>query len=143
MKDYRKNQLIYQKLTKHQDLIENISYREVYESDNELVERVVKYFTDSEWKNVFPAKSYAVAIIYAFLIEKYFNEKYNEVLKDINLFVGTDKYFEPLSDTNRDVYRLIIKRLVAGNLLDFEKSKISHVQVSCEYFKRECLLKGF
>lgn len=52
----------------------------------------------------YPAKSYAIATVYAILLEKHFGGNAKDYLKDPELLAGNDPYFEPLSDDNWHLY---------------------------------------
>jgi len=84
---------------------------------------------------VYPEKSYAVAMVYAKLLEKYFGENFYEVLDDQDLLLG-DKYFVRYSK-NKEWYDKLIATMDEWKLWDFENSKLPQVQATITYFKKE------
>lgn len=137
MKDYKVKQLIFNKTVKTDDHLSQIKHTVLEMNDEELIMYGRQYFLE-DTEVVFPAKSYAVAVIYATLIAQYFDEDFYEVLADEDLFVGTDRFFRPYNE-KKTVYNQIIEFLKSKNLFDFEKSNISQVLKTVEYFKTEFL----
>lgn len=86
----------------------------------------------------YPQKSYAVALIYAKLLEKYFDEPFYEALDNPTLLLG-DKYFKQYSE-RRLVYDRAIHKITKNSLWDFENIKTSRVQATVDYFRKEFLL---
>ena len=123
----------------HDDLIENIggSFRSL--TKEETVKEVCRYFYEN-MKPIFPAKSYSVAIIYARLIEKYFQENFLDVLNDSELFLGTDKYFVPYLNS-KDIYDEVLDFLSMNCLNEFEESDILQVQKTVQYFYKEFMIE--
>lgn len=78
----------------HTDALENF---DIVVDHDDLVVPAVAYFTDPQDVLVYPAKSYAVALIYARLLWEHFNEAFFEVLDDPDLLYGNDEYFVPYS----------------------------------------------
>lgn len=92
---YKQFQRLYEELvTEHED---DFKHMEIVESD-ELVENALDYFRKATFPLVYPAKSYAVAIIYATLIEQWYNIPLRQTLDDRDLFLGHDQYFVPYSE---------------------------------------------
>lgn len=143
MKKFKVNQDIFHKTQILDDLLENIEYRYVDQSEDELIQSIILYFTVNDTPLLFPAKSYAVAIIYSLLLNKYFSEKIICSLKDIDLFRGTDKYFTPYNEKNKSIYDSALLYLNNNGLTNIEESTVIQVQKSCLYFHKECLLEGF
>jgi hypothetical protein len=135
VKNYKLKQLIYNKTQEHDDLIVNIQHKVLDLSKEDRVSYLCQYFTD-DVETVFPAKSYAVAIIYASLLNKYFGADFKEELSDPDLFLGTDKYFVPYS-VDHLTYDLVIDFLELNNLWNFEENDLTHVSKSVEYFFKE------
>ncbi|MAZ47378.1 MAG: hypothetical protein CME65_02375 [Halobacteriovoraceae bacterium] len=136
LKDYKLHQILYHRLNKIEDLIDHIPYQVQSLSGSNLEEKIYNYFTDDHWSIVYPAKSYAVAIIYAKLIEKYFSEDFYSLLSDPELFLGTDKYFVTYQD-DCETYDNVLARLKKEKLMDFEANKKSQVKASVNYFYSE------
>jgi hypothetical protein len=135
MKSYKVKQHIFNKTQRHDDLVADIEHEVLDLSHEERVSYICRYFTEKV-ETIFPAKSYAVAIIYAKLLEKYFSTDFYVELADINLFLGTDKYFVPYEGDLR-TYDIVIDFLDKNNLFDFENNHLSHVSKSVEYFFKE------
>lgn len=104
---------------------------------NEIV--VTLYFkTSSNEVIVYPQKSYAVALVYAKLLEKYFGEPFYDALNHPSLLLG-DKFFVPYSK-NPDLYNRVIAKMDEQKLWDFENNTLDTVQATVNYFKKEFLL---
>lgn len=89
----------------HDDLVSSI--KENF-SPECIVEEAIAYFKSPRSELVFPAKSYAVAIIYAYLIQKHFNTEFYTSLDDHDLLGGNDKYFVRYSSSKK-IYDEIIE----------------------------------
>lgn len=65
---------------------------------NDIVDDAVRHFQEyvNEW--IYPAKSYVVAICYAYWISIDFNEDFYELLNDPELLAGNDPYFVPYEE---------------------------------------------
>lgn len=102
-----------------------------------IIWSVISYFSRSWEKTVvfYPSKSYAVAIIYAKLLEKYFQEPFYDSLNHPGLLL-TDKYFVPYNQSNT-IYDRVISHIDYKGWWDFEKSIIPQVQATVEYFLKE------
>ena len=64
-----------------------------WEESSEIVQPALDYFKEQKFPLIYPAKSYAVAIIYATLIEKEYGFPLRETLNDPDLFLGQDDFF--------------------------------------------------
>lgn len=100
-----------------------------------LKQCIIEYFTLPNPQIVYPAKSYAVAIIYARLLEKYFEEQFWTVLDDPELLFSNDPYFVPYS-MDRDVYDAVVG-LIPQNI---ESITYAQVQTTISYFHEEFLI---
>ncbi|TFG95661.1 hypothetical protein E4H12_12840 [Candidatus Thorarchaeota archaeon] len=101
--------------------------------------KTVSYF-EQDWPDIVqPCKSYAVALVYARLLERYFNEDFITVLSDPELLFK-DKHFVPYS-ANSALYDQLISMMTYRELWDFESNPISQVQTTVRYFKKEFLLE--
>lgn len=130
MKIWKYNQQLYHLMTdRHED---DIQYKELNVKPL-AVEDVIDYFENESNLLTFPAKSYAVAIIYAKLLEYYFQEDFYDVLDDPDLLYGNDKYFVRYSK-NVMIYDEIISKID----LTFSKP-IDQVLTTITYFKKEFL----
>ena len=103
-----------------------------YGSDEELVNEIVDFFISGS-KLIYPAKSYFVAIVYAKLLEEYFNENFYNCLNDKELL--PDDYFFIPYNRNRNVYNAVLSRI--GDPLEYKAAEKTK-----EYFYQEFLLDG-
>ena len=121
-KEWKIRQELYHKTnTEHDDDLNKLHVE--YSSD--VVETAVKYFNDKDLGFIYPAKSYVVAICYAYWLSKDFNENFYELLRDKDLLFNNDPYFKTY-DNDREVYDNIIKRVFPlnenkGIVLDIKK----------------------
>ena len=103
-----------------------------YGSDEELVNEIVDFFISGS-KLIYPAKSYFVAIVYAKLLEEYFNENFYDCLNDKELL--PDDYFFVPYNRNRNVYNAVLSKI--GDPLEYKAAEKTK-----EYFYQEFLLDG-
>ena len=134
MKDYKVFQYVYNKTHEHEDLIEE-KYVFV-DSEDELPKYIINYFFSDFNFLYYPAKSYSVAIIYAYLIHKLFDEEFYTTLNDKNLFCGNDKFFIPYED-DKKIYDFVIQEIGL-----FDKSfclnlNIEQVFKTVKFFEKE------
>lgn len=124
-----------------EDLIQNLEFEETDLKDPELRLDICHYF-ERDGPLKFPAKSFAVAIIYAHLLAKYFEQDFVEALSDSDLFMGNDKFFHPYTQNSEidAIYHDVFSFLSLKDLWDFEASEVSCVQKTVHYFKLEFLL---
>ena len=113
----------------------NLPYLFEPQSEIELVDTVVRFFA-SKSELIYPAKSYYVAIIYAYLLNEYFGENILTALDKPDLLNYDDKYFVPYS-SNPKVYDLILGRVyenIVKGVYDISKTR--------DYFLKEFLING-
>lgn len=136
IKEWKLNQQTYSVLmsARHTDLM----YPEhVVEEETVNVESVRNYVDKCTYPLFQPSKSRIVSIVYAYLLEKYFDENFFEVLNDSNLFLGEDLYFKTY-DEDREGYDLVIETLGS-----FESWKFKGwILRSYQYFWLECTNDG-
>ena len=126
IKEWKVRQALYHKLNdEHTDDLNKIKV----EFSKDIIENAVKYFNDKDLGFVYPAKSYVVAICYAYWLSKDFNENFYELLRDKDLLFNNDPYFKTY-DNDREVYDNIIKRVFPlnenkGIVLDIKKYYMS------------------
>lgn len=86
-KDYQRlyNQLV----TDHPDDFSNMQIVE----DVEIVKNALHYFKEATFPLIYPAKSYAVAVIYAVKLNELYGVDIYETLSDSDLFLGQDPFF--------------------------------------------------
>ena len=93
MQEWRIKQKLYHKLNK--EFEDDLTDVEIILS-NDIVNDAIKYFRETDVGWIYPAKSYMVAICYAFWIMEDYNENFYTVLKDPEL-LPMDPYFVPYS----------------------------------------------
>lgn len=131
---YKQYQRLYEDLV--QDHPDDFSKMEIIIQD-ELVENALKYFEAATFPLIYPAKSYAVAIIYATLNEQHYGIPLLETLSDPDLFLGHDQYFKPYQ-ADPATYNAILKRL--GDLPDWIDK--GWAPQTAEYWRLECTEEG-
>lgn len=104
---YKEYQRLYDEFVQeHPDDFANMQIIE----DPELVENALHYFREASFPLIYPAKSYAVAIIYATKIKELYGIDLYETLRDPDLFLGHDQYFVPY-DQDPATYDAILAKL--------------------------------
>jgi hypothetical protein len=108
----------------------NLPYEHVSCTDEELIDTIVKFFkTKSEL--IYPAKSYFVAIVYAYYLQKYFSVEFDAALDDADL-LPDDICFTPYSQS-KHVYNEVLARIES---IEYYES----IQKTLQYFKQEFLI---
>lgn len=104
---YKEYQKLYEEFVRdHPDDFANM---QIIESP-ELVENALHYFKEATFPLIYPAKSYAVAIIYATKIKEIYGIDLYDTLRDPDLFLGHDQYFVTY-DQDPVTYDAIINEL--------------------------------
>ncbi len=113
--------------------------RIIEEFDKEsIIKRAVNYCKIQTNELYYPGKSYAVAIVFAYLLEREFGETFLTVLDDPNLLYENDPYFKRYSE-DKETYDLIIDQFP---FYIFEKQDEGSVNFwkTFDYFYEEMLL---
>jgi len=132
--DYKLYQRLYHELVQeHSDDFENMEWIR----QPELIQNALNYFRKAEFPLVYPAKSYAVAIIYATLLEQEYGIPLRESLDDSDLFLGHDDFFVIYSK-DPDTYEAILAEL--ATMPNWIES--GWAPMSAEYFRLECTAEG-
>jgi len=135
--DHKLRQAVYHKLGNITDNLSNIEFT-VSHSKPDMIPKIVSYFLEEQDCLTFPAKSYAVAIIYSRLLQQYFDIPFYQSLSDPDLFADTDKFFVPYCICEaRDVYDAAIVQLKQHNTFDVFDVELSQVSATIQYFNRE------
>jgi len=92
---------------------------------------IVDYFYVPSTILIYPAKSYAVALIYAQMLTEYFDVEFYTVLNDPDLLYGNDKYFVPYRE-RKEVYDTVLTHI----RLDFV-NPTPQVLTTIDYFNKE------
>lgn len=110
----------------------------IEEWDPEIIaERARCYWKKQTKELYYPAKSYAIAVTYAFLLQKHFGGCVQDYLKSPNLLVG-DPYFKPFCDDNYRIYNEIIPTYYMA-LKDTDKH-CENFKLTIQFFEKEFLL---
>ena len=109
----------------------DLPYEIVEESDKELVSRILRFFYEGS-ELIYPAKSYFVAIVYAKMLEQYFNISFYEALNQDDLLVD-DRFYCPYR-FRKEIYDEVLQEL-PKDFLTLESTKKTIV-----YFKEEFLI---
>lgn len=136
MKDYKIIQYQNLKLKDYNDDLSVLTFKVIEMNDSELISEITSYFFTDKEILVFPAKSYAVAIIYSLLIEKYFSTPFYDSLSDENLFWNSDKYFVSYQHA-KHIYDKVLITLKKDRHFDVENIPLENVKKTIEFFKQE------
>ena len=110
MQDWKVKQKIYHKLNReHDDDLNNVDI----EISEDIVNNAIRYFREKDVGWIYPAKSYMVALCYAFWIMEDYDENFYDVLKDPEL-LPLDPYFVPYKEDS-NTYNEIIGIVFANN----------------------------
>lgn len=138
MKEWKVSQELYHRTHLPTDWTDG---KVVIVSDQPLVPEIVKYFTvELGDVLVYPAKSFAVAMIYSRLLSKYFDEDFYTALNDPALLYNNDQYFVPYYKAIKTYEDAILRVSTIRDAWDVENSPFSQVQATVAYFKQEFLL---
>jgi len=132
--EYKQYQRLYNQLvTEHTD---DFSLMEYVESP-EIVQNALHYFKGQFFPLIYPAKSYAVAVIYAYLIFKEYGIPIRDTLMDDDLFLGQDEYFVPYYKDSASYEQILAA-------LDYMPNWITlgWAPKTAEYFRLECTAAG-
>lgn len=110
MQEWKIKQQIYHKLRRNHP--DDLKWVTIEESDD-IVNNAIRYFNEKDVGWIYPAKSYMVAICYAFWIMEDYNENFYDVLDDPEL-LPLDKHFVPYKEDS-DTYNSIIGVVCANN----------------------------
>ena len=111
----------------------------IEEWDPEIIAERAKLYWKKQTKELYyPAKSYAIAVTYAFLLQENFGGFVQDYLKDPDLLGGNDPYFKPFCDENYRIYNEIIPTYFMA-LKDTEKHS-ENFKKTLDYFYKEFLL---
>ena len=92
---------------------------------DDIVNNALLHFKEKIDLWIYPAKSYFVAICYAYWLSEDFQEDFWDLLSDPNLLAGNDPYYQPYG-SDPETYNSIIRQLVfpledAGMVSDVRK----------------------
>lgn len=140
MKEWKVRQHVFHRTTPPTDMIEKKPVIICDEAGMVLVNRIVLYFSEQSGPELlYPSKAYAVAIVYAHLLAKYFDEDVISCLSDPDLLFGNDAHFVPYAQDPK-TYDCVLQVLRELELCDFESSTFTQVQATVECFREEFML---
>jgi hypothetical protein len=134
MQDWKINQKIYQSLAVKQDILgEHISNDIIRFDNSDLICSIKKQFNDLDiiW---LPAKSYCVALVFAYYLSKEYGDTIASYLNDDQLLLD-DMYFVPYFK-NKKVYDALIAE-IESLITTPMAMKIYN------YYRKEIHLEGF
>lgn len=134
MKEHKRRQHMFHALEEPGDEFNAMSFLRNYEADYELINEIVEYFTTASDIIRYPSKSYAVAIIYAKLLDQYFGEDFYESLNDPDLLHGNDVFFVPYNEA-KHIYDAVLGEIS----LEFN-TNLPQVNTTVSYFLEEFYL---
>lgn len=126
-------QLYHQLVTEHTDDFSLMEYVEA----PEIVQNALYYFKGQNFPLIYPAKSYAVAVIYAYLLFKEYGIPIRESLADEDLFLGQDQYFVPYLKDVKSYEEILAALDHMPNWIT-----MGWAPKTAEYFRLECTAKG-
>ena len=94
MKEWQVKQEVYHRLNKnHTDDLNKV---EIVFDDNQevIIKNAIRHFNEKVDEWLYPAKSYVVAICYAYWVSRDFNEDFYDLLNEPMLLAGNDPYFK-------------------------------------------------
>lgn len=140
MKQWHLRHQIFHKIFKDMDLGDDLSKETIIIEDSPqmIVKRALMYPTTQTKELYYPGKSYCVAIVFAKLLEKNFDEDFYNALDDELLLYKNDPYFVRYSEA-KDIYDAIIKDF-PWDYIDNPERGSHNFQKTCDYFYKEFLL---
>ena len=110
MQEWKVKQQLYHKLNRnHPDDLKWVTI----EISDDIVNNAIRYFKEKDVGWIYPAKSYMVALCYAFWIMEDYDENFYDVLNDSEL-LPLDDYFVPYREDS-NTYNEIIGIVFANN----------------------------
>ncbi|MBL7557231.1 MAG: hypothetical protein JNM24_15500 [Bdellovibrionaceae bacterium] len=138
MKEHKVKQLVFNRLGTFDDNLNSLTYI-LAEDPKDIIQHAVDYFQKPCSELIYPAKSYAVAIIYAHLLEKNFDDEFSSSLDDVDLFCGNDKFFVPYS-SDKKTYDTILERIGYSNAFVLN-TELPQISKTVRYFQSEFQLE--
>ena len=138
MKEWKLRSKIYHTLfTKYDDDLSKEVIVHQYDKQ-EIIDKAILYPTVQTKELYYPAKSYAVAITWALLLEKEFGEDIYESLNDKDLLYENDPYFVTY-DNDSETYDSIIEKFPMEVVYDITSGCKNFINTK-NYFYKEMLL---
>jgi hypothetical protein len=131
MKDWKVKQYMYHQL--NSDYSDDLNKVETVYNEDTVIEDAVRHFYEKVDQWLYPAKSYFVAICYAYWLSEDYDEDFMECLNDKDLLYGNDPYYKTY-DESPDIYNSILDQI---ELLP-NTGMVPDVR---EYYELECGIK--
>lgn len=132
--EWQPRQALYHSFMQIKDDLSGIPHVVKREFDRgEIVLDVLNYLYKEVQVVSFPSKTYAVALIYAKLLETHFGVPFFEALSDSSMLYGNMRDYEPYPD-KLGIYNAV---LAVANLDDVLRSPPSQVRATVGYFHDE------
>ena len=110
MKEWQVKQEVYHRLNKnHTDDLNKV---EIVFDDNQevIIKNAIRHFNEKVDEWLYPAKSYVVAICYAYWISRDFDEYFYDLLNEPMLLAGNDPYFKTY-ENSKEIYDSILNNI--------------------------------
>jgi hypothetical protein len=104
-----------------------------------IVQRALEYPVKQTKELYYPAKSYAIGLIYSLLLVKHFGGELLTYLDDPLLLFGNDPYFKPYRQ-NKSVYDELIEKF-PPEAIHRPRQFAENFQKTVDYFYKEFLLE--
>lgn len=131
MKEWKIRQYVYH--STNSDYTDDLNKVDIIYNENDIVQDALLHFTQHVENWLYPAKSYFVAICYAYWLSKDYGEDFYEVLNDPELLYNNDPYFKTYSQ-DPETYDTILDQIkllpMTGMVPDVRK-----------YYEAECGLE--
>ncbi len=140
MNDWKVRQHVYHQLFNDIGFGDDLKNETIeYNSDTKtIIEKALEYPKVQSEVLFYPGKSYSIAVIYALLLNKYFEEDVYQSLNDPELLYGNDPHFVTY-DKDPSTYDSILNdfpvHFIADPSLGCDNFQLTH-----EYFHKEFLL---
>lgn len=121
MKDWKIKQELYHRLNVvHEDDLSKVQI----EKSDDIVNNAIRYFEERDVGWIYPSKSYAVAICYAWWLAHDFKEDFYDLLNDKDLLYGNDPYFRHYG-ADKDTYNKILDKVLP---IDEDKGMVPDIK---------------
>jgi hypothetical protein len=137
--DHKLRQKLYLSFGAAETFSKELVFLDALSIQNELILHIQNYFLIPQQKLIIPAKSFAVALIYAYELKKYFDRDIRGSLDDPDFFAGTDQFFQTYSQAPK-IYEEMIAWLEQQAIAPDFNISLDQVQVTLNCFKQEFYL---
>ena len=136
MKEWKIHQQAYHRLHPNPADVHPVVEAPGWSVDPATPTTIVSYFQQEWLELIQPHKSFAVAVVYANLLDVYGLEHYDVAIADPTL-LWNDKYYQPKQGDVVVIYDRVECLLTANNLWDFAASDVPQVISTVDYFIQE------